>query len=290
MENQSDLEDKQESTISNWVWVSTLLFIVILVSSVAVYKYAHFDGVDAKTLRAGYIKKTDISFNDLKYDEQKEYVTSSSVDSQKDKLEKLQKDLSYEKEQTNKISNEVTECKESLIIARNSLQKALLKVKNKTSRVLLEKRLQCDDTEVGSYHLSKSCKERVKKLVSNLDSDITIEIIPLVDKHDFAVLESLAELGNSAYMKSQSGAKMLCTMVNSMGLNINNCADSWLDSLHLSKSELERLSFIANTGLGKLRSNEADWYISTLTKNEIQPVNYHIKTDDKRGFILRLYR
>jgi len=290
MEKQSDIEDEKENAISNWVWVSTLLFIIILVSSVAVYKYAHFDGVDAKTLRANYIKKTNISFNDLKYDEQKEYVTSSSINSQKNKLEELQKNLSYEKEKTDKISNEIAECKDNLEITKNSLQETLSKVKNKTAKVLLEKRLQCDDTKIGSYHLSKSCKNRIKKFISNLNSDITIELIPLVDKHDFAILESLAELGNSAYMKSQNGAKMLCTMVNSMGLNINNCADSWLDSLHLSKSELERLSFIANTGLGKLRSNEAGWYISTLTKNKIQPVNYHIKTDNKRGLILRLYR
>jgi len=280
MEDQNNLETTQESTISNWAWVSALLFIIILVASIAVYQYAHFDGVDAKTLRANYIKKTNINFSDLKYDEQKEYVQSSSVDSQKDKFEKLQKDL----------SSEVTQCKENLIIAKNSLQETLSKVKDTTSKILLEERLQCDDTEVGSYHLSQTCKERVKKLVSGLDSDITIELIPLVDKHDFAVLEALADIGNSAYMKSQSGAQMLCTMVNSMGLNVNDCADSWLDSLHLSKSELERLSFIANTGLGKLRSNEAGWYISTLTKNDIQPVNYHITTENKRGFILRLYR
>jgi len=290
MEEQNDLETIQESKISSWAWVSALLFTIILIASVGVYQYAHFDGVDAKTLRANYIKKGNIGFSDLKYNEQQEYVPSSTVNSQNEKFEKLQKDLSYEREEVKKVVKEVNTCKEELTITKESLKETLSKVNDTSSKTLLNERLQCDDTEVGSYYLSQNCKKKVKKLVSGLDADITIELIPLVDKHDFAVLEALADIGNSAYMKSQSGAKMLCTMVNSMGLNVNDCAGSWLDSLHLSKSELERLSFIANTGLGKLRSNEAGWYISTLTKNSIQPVNYHITTDNKRGFILRLYR
>jgi len=290
MEEQNNLETIQESKISSWAWVSALLFITILIASVGVYQYAHFDGVDAKTLRANYIKKGHIGFSDLKYNEQKEYVPSSTINSQNEKFEKLQKDLSFTKEKTKRAVSEVSTCKEELTITKESLKETLSKVNDTSSKTLLKERLQCDDIEVGSYYLSENCKEKVKKLVSNLDADITIELIPLVDKHDFAVLEALSDIGNSAYMKSQNGAKMLCTMVNSMGLNVNDCAESWLDSLHLSKSELERLSFIANTGLGKLRSNEAGWYISTLTKNNIQPVNYHITTDHKRGFILRLYR
>jgi len=290
MEEQNNLETIQESKISSWAWVSALLFTIILIASAGIYQYAHFDGVNAKTLRANYIKKGNIGFSDLKYNEQQEYVLSSTVNSQNKKLEKLQQDLSSKKEETQKVLSEVSTCKEELTVTKKSLEETLSKVNDTGSKTLLKERLQCDDTEVGSYYLSQSCKEKVKELVSNLDSDITIELIPLVDKHDFAVLEALSDIGNSAYMKSQNGAKMLCTMVNSMGLNVNDCAESWLDSLHLSKSELERLSFIANTGLGKLRSNEAGWYISTLTKNSIQPVNYHISTDNKRGFILRLYR
>jgi len=290
MEEQNDLEAEKKEAISGWAWVSALLVLIIIGTSVYVYQYAHFNGVDSKTLRANYLKKGYVSFSDLEYSEQQQYVLGSTVSSQNDKIEKLQKDISYQKEQKNQTKIQIDECKENLNLAQNSLQETILKTKDTSTKKMLEKRLQCNDTEVGSYHLSQTCKDQVKELVSGLDDDVTIEIIPLVDKHDFAVLEALADMGNSAYMKSQSGAKMLCTMVNSMGLNVNDCAESWLDSLHLSKSELERLSFIANTGLGKLRSNEAGWYISTLTKNEIQPVNYHITTNDKRGFIIRLYR
>jgi len=287
MEELDKLEETSTSTTSVWAWISALLFLTILGGVAAVYEYAHFDGVDAKKLKANYIKKGYISFSDLEYSEQQEYVLSSTIESKNEIIEKYKKILAEQKTSPTEV---VKTCQERIEPIKDTAQKIVMNVKDTSSKKMLEQRLQCEDTEVGSYRISDACKKRVQKFISKVENDTTIEIIPLVDKNDFAILEALADMGNSAYMKSQEGADMLCTMVNSMGLNVNDCAASWLDSLHLSKSELQRLSFIANTGLGKLRSNEAGWYISTLTKNEIQPVNYHITTNNKRGFIVRLYK
>jgi len=306
MDENQEFQSSQESTTSGWLWISVFLFLVLIVGAAAIYKYAHFDGVDSQTLRANYIKKNYITFSDLTYSEQQKYVLAATVKPEEEIIkeykkslevaepkveeEPIQEEKSDMSQSMNESSQTTVEQKVAVSIPQSSSDKPELPVKDTSSKTMLEQRMQCEDFEVGSYRLTKECKSRVKEFISKIEEGTTVEVIPLVDKSDFAILEALADMGNSAYMKSQQGADMLCTMVNSMGLNINDCAANWLDSLHLSKSELDRLSFIANTGLGKLRSNEAGWYISTLTKSEIQPVNYHITTNHKRGFILRLYR
>ncbi|MEA1917210.1 MAG: hypothetical protein U9N42_06740 [Campylobacterota bacterium] len=112
----------------------------------------------------------------------------------------------------------------------------------------IDRHFSCIDFELGSYRLTSTCKQRLQLEFNNTQYIKEVEVIGVVDNHDFIALEEL----------------------------------------NLSERQHNYIRTLASEGLGSLRANEATWYINkyknpnTTLKNS----SYILKTTHERGFTL----
>jgi len=106
--------------------------------------------------------------------------------------------------------------------------------------------------------ISSTCKAKVDKFLNQYNENDFFEIIPIVGTGGFASL-------NLIKRKSKLG---------------------------IADGEIERLTGLANLGLGKHRAKEAGWLIKEKFGNnaKISYTVYNIEAQNKRGFVIRVYK
>ena len=280
--------NKKVSPILPWMYAGLSTVIIVVLSLI----FGNFDGVSSKTLKSEYIKKSSLSFEDLPSFEKKNYVRATELEDAKtqidsitstdnslgsknmqDKIISLQDTISILEASNDNINRK----NETLISEVSSLRQELKLIKSEksvtfnntkylnkknNSSLKLKSQTNCYDMEMGSSLISKSCRNQIQKFLKSVPKNSYFEIIPLVDKHEFKILSKLKALGKDA--------------------------DTILG---IKDKEIEILSKLANTGIGKYRSRESAWLLrQELGANvKAMPVNYQIITNRQRGMVIRAY-
>lgn len=174
----------------------------------------------------------------------------------RDSFEELQKE--FKKKETS-YEKEILALKETL----KSMDKQIVSddtvpISDKKRKLALLGQVECDDMNSGNFKVSDTCKKRVAEFLSNYSEENFFEVIPIVGKGGFGSLNKLR----------------------------NNTLAS------MPESEINRLTDLANLGLGKHRAKEGGWLIREQFGDfaKISYTVYNIEADDKRGFVIRAYR
>lgn len=201
--------------------------------------------------------------NKLKNDiENQENEYSNIVDGLKKEL--VSKDTALlerakDKEKLGKYVREITYLKKLLKTADNKVAIAKTNSLSKKSKKLVKvDSIECDDMNSGNFKISSTCKAKVDKFLNQYSENDFFEIIPIVGTGGFASL-------NLIKRKSKLG---------------------------IADGEIERLTGLANLGLGKHRAKEAGWLIKEKFGDnaKISYTVYNIEAQNKRGFVIRVYR
>lgn len=198
------------------------------------------------------------------------------------KEEYKQKELSY-LEQIKEAQNALYSKDKSLANSKESLEKKLLvseqtiktlseklkhlensapKVSEKTTPVKNEKlrlidSVTCADMGIGTNALSLTCKQNVKAFLAKYDSSYYYEVAPIVDNGGFASLKLI---------KSKK--------------------------VGVEESEIDRISALANIGLGKARAKAGGDLVMQYI-GEGAKISYalsNVEQDKARGFLIKVYR
>ncbi len=141
-----------------------------------------------------------------------------------------------------------------------ALKKTIKKLdSNKRSSKLKQLgKVECSDMVSGNFKISPTCKAKVDKFLSKYNDTYYFEVIPIVGTGGFASLN-----------KVQRDKR-----------------------LGIPDSEIKRLTRLSNIGLGRDRAKEGGWLIREKFGDNvnISYTVYSIKSKDKRGFVIRVYR
>lgn len=157
----------------------------------------------------------------------------------------------------NKYKNKIASLEKSLKSTKEELS-----VKSKTPetkrKLVVADSVECDDMNFGNSILSTTCKNKVDKFLSSNGDTNYFEIIPIIDTGGFKTLKLI---------KSKS-------------------------NLGIADSEIDRLSDLANLGLGKYRAKEAGVYLDEKLGEfaKISYAVYNVEAENKRGFVIRAYK
>ncbi len=170
----------------------------------------------------------------------------------KEKEDKL-KLREKDKSKLGKYIREITALKKTI--------KKLDSEKNRQKRSTKLKQLgkvECGDMVSGNFKISSTCKAKVDKFLSKYNDTYYFEVIPIVGTGGFASLN-----------KVQRDKR-----------------------LGIPDSEIKRLTRLSNIGLGRDRAKEGGWLIREKFGDNvnISYTVYSIKSKDKRGFVIRVYR
>jgi len=166
---------------------------------------------------------------------------------------------SKDKEKLGKYVREITMLKKML----KSTEKKIAKVEttsssDKTKKLVKVDSIECNDMNSGNFKITSTCKVKVDKFLNKYSTNNFFEIIPIVGTGGFASL-------NLIKRKSKLG---------------------------IADKEIERLTKLANLGLGKDRAKEAGWLIKEKFGDgaKISYTVYNIEVQNKRGFVIRVYK
>lgn len=200
------------------------------------------------------------SFESLQKDvlkQEKEYNViivnlEKQIASKNSELDERAKD----KEKLGKYLKEITSLKKMLKEVNINLAKT--KAISSSKKLVKIDSVECDDMNSGNFKISSTCKAKVDEFLGKYSTNDFFEIIPIVGTGGFASL-------NLIKRKSKLG---------------------------ISDEEIERLTNLSNLGLGKHRAKEAGWLIREKfgDNTKISYTVYNIEAQNKRGFVIRVYR
>jgi len=227
-------------------------------------KKAKLDYLDAqKTLQA------DLKAKDAAYGSSQKEDTLKSLALEK---ELKQKELAYEKEkdalskqlasntqtiQTLKDKIKTLETTNTPSIATNTPKPVTSKPLTKGKKPLLVGTIACADMGTGVNAISPKCKQEVKAFLSQFDSSYFFEVAPIVDNGGFASLK----------------------LIKSKKIGVED-------------SEIDRITGLANIGLGKARAKVGGELVESLV-GEGAKISYalsNIERDKARGFQIKVYQ
>lgn len=157
----------------------------------------------------------------------------------------------------NRYKSKIASLEKSLNSTKEELSAKAKTPETKRKLVMVDS-VECDDMNFGNTKLSSTCKSNVEKFLSKNDASNYFEIIPIIDTGGFTTLKLI---------KSKS-------------------------KLGIADSEIDRLSNLANLGLGKSRAKEAGVYLESKLGEfaKISYAVYNVEAEDKRGFVIRAYK
>jgi hypothetical protein len=203
------------------------------------------------------------SFEELKAQvREKEQEYASNMKSLKEHTKDYDLLLKNTKEQESKIAQfkqEIASLKKQIQTYETQVvSSGTLPISDKKRKLALLGQVECDDMNFGNFKVSSTCKKKVNKFLSDFDASNFFEVIPIVGKGGFSSLNKLKREKNA------------------------NIADS----------EIDRLTDLANLGLGKHRAKEGGWLIREKFGEfaKISYTVYNIEADNKRGFVIRVYK
>jgi len=203
------------------------------------------------------------SFDSLKNDVNQQEEAYSNI------IANLKKELSLKNLELNKRVKDVEKLKkyENEIASLNKkLKDTEMKIVKKESippltqskKLVQVDSIECDDMNSGNFKISSTCKVKVDKFLGKYSDEDFFEIIPIVGTGGFASL-------NLIKRKSKLG---------------------------IEDAEIERLTGLANLGLGKHRAKEAGWLLREKFGDDVKIsyTVYNIEAQNKRGFVIRVYK
>lgn len=203
------------------------------------------------------------SFEKLQANVQKrEKAYEEAIDELKNDLEARNKTLAnYEndKEKMQRYTQEIAQLKETLDTMEDQVASSdTAPISDKKRKLAQIDKVECDDMNFGNFQISSACEQKVNSFLDKYDESHYFEVIPIVDTGGFSTLKRI---------KTES-------------------------NLDVPQSEIDRLTNLANLGLGKHRAKEAGWLIREKYGDfaKISYTVYNIEAEDKRGFVIRAYR
>lgn len=163
-----------------------------------------------------------------------------------------------DKEKLGKYLREITSLKKTLKVLEGQIVSSdTVPISDKKRKLALLGSIECDDMNSGNFKVSSSCKKRVSEFLGQYDATNYFEVIPIVGKGGFGSLNLVKKKTNL-----------------------------------VSDSEIDRLTGLANLGLGKHRAKEGGWLIREQFGDfaKISYTVYNIESDNKRGFVIKVYR
>lgn len=246
---------EQKSNLS--LILNTVFAVIILALALIMFFYGNFGSIPKDTLDKEYIKKSDISFDDLEDETKAKYILLEKAKDiapkiiYKDKIIKPEPEIKYI-EKVVKTAPEVVEKEvEKIIYKDNILDKTKFNV------------FRCYGMNAGSYYLTKECQEKLKIFITNNKNSKYFEVIGITDKLDFKLLKKVEN------------------------------SEQTLENLHIKEKDIQKLRALSTKGLAKLRVEETIWDVKKLLQNstiEVSPVSYNIETEDIRGSVIRAYK
>lgn len=193
---------------------------------------------------------------------QKEKEYAKNLQNLKNKIEEYEPLVAQSKEDKKTIA----QYEEKL----NTLQKTLktvegqivssntVPISDKKRKLALLGQVECNDMNFGNFKISSTCKQKVNTFLAQFDASNYFEVIPIVGKGGFSSLNKLRDN----------------------------------KSANIDENEIDRLTELANLGLGKHRAKEGGWLIREKfgESAKISYTVYNIEADNKRGFVIKVYR
>ena len=165
------------------------LGLTIVVSAVLGYIYFSYDMVDKGDLKTKYILKDDITYANLPYDIQEQYIQKYSATLQINTL----------KDKVNKLKNKKCEPKIITKIVEKPVEKIVTKIVEKPILAKIDrtnyKVYRCNKMENIVYP-SKSCLKTLKKFVDTNKDAKLFEVIGVYDTQGFETLDNLKNVHN----------------------------------------------------------------------------------------------
>jgi len=254
----------EQSQQSSNILVYTLISIIVILLIYIGYIYKTKEVLSQDKLDEQYIKKESVVFDNLPTYIQDEYVLKSQYDY---KINEYESEIANF---TNKVKDTNTTPKvvEKIIEVEKVVEVPKVDVRNTatpshTQGVEEQKTIEakehfetytCKTLKSGSEYISLKCKNDLKKFIEKHKDAKRFEVIGLVDKQEFKLIEKLEDV--------------------------------------YGKVRLGNLAKYSQTGLSRQRVIEATWIIKKyIPKNiSVDTVNYTVTGKNKRGFVVRAYK
>jgi phosphohistidine swiveling domain-containing protein len=203
------------------------------------------------------------SFEELQAEvDKRETVYKAQIDKLKNELDAKNSVLRSNQDDKEKLTqylNEIATLKKTLQKMDGKIVSSdTVPISDKKRKLALLDSIECGDMNSGNFQVTSTCKEKVAKFLSNYSEDNYFEVIPIVGTGGFSSLNKLR---------------------NNTQANVPN-------------TEIDRLTELANLGLGKHRAKEGGWLIREQFGDfaKISYTVYNIEAEGKRGFVIRVYR
>lgn len=203
------------------------------------------------------------SFEDLQKEvKNRESAYLTQINKLKEELKQAQDIVALREKDKEKLGNylrEITDLKKTLKSLDGQIVSSdTVPISDKKRKLALLGSIECDDMNSGNFKVSPTCKTKVAEFLSQYSADNYFEVIPIVGKGGFGSLNKL-----------RSNTKV-----------------------DIPDTEIDRLTDLANLGLGKHRAKEGGWLIREQFGDfaKISYTVYNIEADGKRGFVIRVYR
>ncbi len=266
-----------------------ILSIIILIMFFVAFKYGNFGSISKKELEANYIKKTELSFNNLSSFEKNNYISMDKYLFEVDKLKNQEEKIVYKekiiKPKEKVIYKEKIVKAEPKIIYKDKIIESEPQIIEKTiykdkiiesepqiiEKIIYKDKIidkskfnvfRCYGMSPSGYRMSAKCETNLKKFLQENKSAKFFEVIAVMNPKDFRtimILEQKTDL---------------------------------LKELDLNKKQVETLKNLSTVGLDKLRVVETIWGVKKALgkKTIVVPVPYNVYSKKYRGTVLRAYK
>lgn len=266
-ENQIE-EIKDNNKKSNYNILTLILGFAVIMMAFSIYWFGSFDGISEDELKNKFIKKDNISFDNIKQSEKENYISKDKYLSEIQKIKnenvKEVEKIVY-KDKIIKTEPKIVEKVVEKIVYKDKIieiEKIVELTKNRDINKSNFNIFRCYGMAPSGYRLSSNCKSNLKYFLrENSDSEY-FEIIAVMNESDFRTLMILKE------------------------------KQELLKEIDLSVKQISKLEKITNIGLDKLRVIETMWEVKKILGNNtiVVPVSYNVNSKKNRGTIIRAYK
>lgn len=251
-------KDEQKQQIKqDYTAVYTLGFVVILLAGFLGYTYYTKDMVKKGDLDRSYIKKDEITFNDLPNYLQSDYILKNEHNQ---KVSQLNQQINHLSSQTKSsyTSSNTTETLEKVVEVEKivEVEKPVTIVKD-TSNIDKTKyeSFGCYEMVSGDFYSSKNCIDKLHDFLDRNKGARLFEVIGVYNNEEFDVVKTITD--------------------------------------EQEKKNLKKIFDLAQIGLVEKRVTEGIWQVKNHLgfSTNVKKVNYDIKSQyGLKGFVVRAYK
>lgn len=281
---QTTKNETQQHSILPMVTIS-ILSVLVIILCIVMFVYGNFSGISKKELNRNYIEKTKITFSDLPYSSQQNYVLKSIYDSDLENAKKVAQMQAQNLATTTQDEIKTPEVKpveekQPLVLNEEKNKKVVKEEINKEKVVKDNKALtniaydesdidrskfdyyKCYKMDVGDYRVSDECKQALKTFVKKHKNSPLFEVIGVSDSFDFKIVDAVED------------------------------SPTVRKKFNISQDDIDRYKLVNVKGLAGLRVKETIWEMKQLLGESAQiiPTSYYIESrNHSRGTIIRAY-